>query len=118
VVLCEPKLHAALIKYMRYHVTTTIDDVKKQGTAKRDYTTLVGGLCWYIRNLDGYLRNGIGNRGQAFMDDVREVRGELPSGQRRTFTKRLVAALKEKIRTLQDTALTQKLEKYALDLGD
>jgi hypothetical protein len=118
VVLCEPKLHAALIKYMRYHVTTTIDDVKKQGTAKRDYTTLVGGLCWYIRNLDGYLRNGIGNRGQAFMDDVREVRGELPSGQRRTFTKRLVAALKEKIRTLQDTALTQKLEKYALDLGN
>jgi hypothetical protein len=118
VVLCEPKLHAALIKYMRYHVGTAIDDVKKQGTAKRDYGTLVGGLCWYIRNLDSYLRNGIDTRGQAFMDDVKEVRGGLPNGQRRTFTKRLVAALKEKIRTCQDTAMTQKLEKYALDLGD
>jgi hypothetical protein len=64
IVLCEPKLHEALISAMRYHVGTVVKSVDERVGAKKEYTTLVDGLCWYIRNLDSYLRNGVGQRGQ------------------------------------------------------
>ena len=118
IVLCDPRLHNTLIRSMRYYVGTRIDNVNDRVGARKDYTTLQDGLCWFIRNLDSYLRNGIGNRGQAFWDDVSAVLTSLAPNRRRSFQKRLLSALKAKIKEASDTRLSEKLGGYAAQLGD
>jgi hypothetical protein len=118
IVLCEPKLLKSLIMAMRYHVGTVVESVDARVGAKKEYTTLVDGLCWYIRNLDSYLKNGVGQRGQAFWDDVQDTIRELPSLKKRTFKKRLIVALKAKIKGTSDVSLVEKLRGYIDIMGE
>jgi hypothetical protein len=117
IVLCEPKLHDVLIKGMRYHVGTVIKSVDERAAAKKEYTTLTDGLCWFIRNLDSYLRNGLGQRGQAFWDDAQDVIKGLAVGRRRSFHKRLLNALNAKIKEAKDAVLVKKLGQYVAEMG-
>ena len=117
IVLCEPKLHKVLIKGMRYYVGTAINSVDDRAGAKKEYTTLADGLCWFIRNLDSYLRNGLGKRGQAFWDDAQDVIKGLPAARKRSFHKRLLTALKAKIKDTKDGFLAEKLGQYVATLG-
>lgn len=94
VVLCEPKLFDSLIYAMRYHVETIVASVDDRVGMKKEYEGLIDGICWYIRNLDSYLKNGIGRRGQAFWDDVSSVLKELPANRKSAFQKRLGVALR------------------------
>ena len=117
IVLCEPKLHNVLIKGMRYHVGTAISSVDERAGAKKEYKTLSDGVCWFIRNLDSYLRNGLGQRGQAFWDDAQDVINGLPIARKRSFHKRLLAALKAKIKDTKDVLLAEKLGQYVDQMG-
>jgi hypothetical protein len=117
IVLCEPKLQEALIMAMRYHIGTVINSVDERIGAKKDYKSLVNGVCWFIRNLDSYLRNGLGQRGQAFWDDVQSVIRELAPRRKVAFRKRVVAALKAKIKATRDVELAKKLSEYVDILG-
>jgi hypothetical protein len=85
--------------------------------AKKDYKTLSDGVCWFIRNLDSYLRNGLGQRGQAFWDDAQDVINGLPIARKRSFHKRLLAALKAKIKNTEDVLLAEKLGQYVDQMG-
>lgn len=117
IVLCEPKLHDVLVRVMRYHVGTVVNKVEERVDAKKKYTTLLDGVCWFILNLDFYLRDGLGMRGQAFWDDAQEVIRALPAGRRRSFHKRLLKALNAKIKDTKDLVLAEKLGKYAAEMG-
>jgi hypothetical protein len=117
IVLCEPKLQDMLVKVMRYYVGTVIGSVDDRVNARKDYISLVDGVCWFIRNLDSYLRNGLGKRGQAFWDDVQDVIQELPGLRRRTFHARLLAALNAKIKETKDAVLAEKLGQYMAQMG-
>ena len=117
IVLCEPKLHKVLIKGMRYYVGTAINSVDDRAGAKKEYTTLTDGLCWFIRNLDLYLRKGLGKRGQAFWDDAEAVIQGLPILRKKAFHNRLLKALNAKIKETKDVALAEKLSKYVAKMG-
>lgn len=117
IVLCEPKLHKVLIKGMRYYVGTAINSVDDRAGAKKEYTTLTDGLCWFIRNLDLYLRKGLGKRGQAFWDDAEAVIQGLPILRKKSFHNRLLKALNAKIKETKDVILAEKLSKYAAKMG-
>jgi hypothetical protein len=102
---------------MRYYVGTAINSVGDRAGAKKEYTTLTDGLCWFVRNLDVYLRRGLGKRGQAFWDDAEAVIQGLPILRKKSFHNRLLKALNAKIKETKDVALAEKLSKYVAKMG-
>lgn len=95
VVLCEPKLHKALLKTMRYYVETVIDDCSAAVGLKKEYDNLVSAWCWYIRNLNTYLFSGLGAEKNAFLDDVKSYYRAAADVNKLRFKYRLKTALIE-----------------------
>lgn len=118
-VLCEPKLYKILLKYMRYYVNNTIDDIEKVTSLKKDYTTLEGGLFWYLRNVDRYLCQGVDNNVKAFKTDVNDCVKTVKRHRKKQLLTRVLYSLNQRYqkRLKNGGKQNKNWEKHIVDLS-
>lgn len=109
IVLCEPQAYKRLIKMMRYHVELVVSDCEKNVRRKKDYDNVIDGWCWFLTYVNIYIRSGLENDSNAFLNDVRQYLKHLPSYRRREFGKRLKSALIHKLKNCADQKLYHRI---------
>jgi len=113
VILCEPKLFNAIVDESRYHFNHVVDDVVAAVCLDRGkYKNLESVVMWYIAYFKRYIRSGVGQERNAFMNDYNSVVSKLNSLQRFVFKKRFGIAIKNLIKTTKnDKVLHEKILK-------
>jgi hypothetical protein len=73
IVLCDPNLYTAILKYMRYAVTTTMDvEILTSGFRKRERNSLLNSVIWFLQNYMTYICVSLNGYNRAYQTDVKD----------------------------------------------
>ena len=73
IVLCDPNLYTAILKYMRYATTTNVDvGILTSGFRKRERNSLLNSVIWFLQNYMIYICGSLNGYNRAYQTDVKD----------------------------------------------
>jgi hypothetical protein len=73
IVLCDPHLYEAVLKYMRYATTTNVDvGILTSGFRQRERNSLLNSVIWFLQNYMTYICGSLNGYNRAYQTDVKD----------------------------------------------